>query len=131
MIERAFSVRCNQAICDFADGLFPHLTPTTSHNTDSTGHDGIFNIATSEVASYVEKYRPTVLRYKINSDTQGLPAINFGVSKGSTYDRVLIFPTKPMIKYLKTKDLSKAGSLEKFYVAVTRARHSVAFVVPA
>jgi DNA helicase-2/ATP-dependent DNA helicase PcrA len=26
--------------------------------------------------------------------------MNIGVSKGSTFDRVLIFPTKPMLAYL-------------------------------
>lgn len=43
-------------------------------------------------------------------------------------DRVLIFSTKPVRTYLDTKDISKAGDLEKFNVAVTRARYSVAFV---
>jgi len=57
------------------------------------------------------------------------PAINIGVSKGRTYDRVLIFPTKPMKIYLKTKDIKKAGDISKLYVAITRARFSVAFVL--
>jgi hypothetical protein len=34
-----------------------------------------------------------------------------------------------MKEYLKSKDISKAGDLAKFYVAVTRAKYSVAFVV--
>ena len=58
----------------------------------------------------------------------GLKAINFGVSKGRTYPRVLIFPTKPMVKYLRTKNPADGGDLSKFYVAVTRAQYSVAFV---
>jgi hypothetical protein len=59
-----------------------------------------------------------------------LAAINIGVSKGSTYERVLIFPTKPMQKYLETGDATKLKAPERLYVAVTRARYSVAFVVP-
>jgi DNA helicase II / ATP-dependent DNA helicase PcrA len=59
----------------------------------------------------------------------GLPAMNIGVSKGSTFDRVLIFPTKPMLKYIKSKDLAALPAPERLYVAVTRARYSVAFVV--
>ncbi len=57
--------------------------------------------------------------------------MNFGVSKGSDFDHVLIFPTKPMREFLqgggppKLKNLTKA----RLYVAVTRARHSVAYVV--
>lgn len=128
--NRTFSMRCNQAICDFADDLFPNLPRTTSRNTEQTGHDGIFSVPRSEALGYFDQYKPAVLRHAINSDTMGLPAINFGVSKGSTYDRVLIFPTKPMLAYINSKDLTKAGALSKFYVAVTRAKYSVAFVVP-
>ncbi|MFR3195551.1 MAG: 3'-5' exonuclease [Waltera sp.] len=53
----------------------------------------------------------------------------FGSSKGLTFDRVLIYPTQPMLNWLsgKSKDM-KAESLSKFYVAVTRAKYSVAFV---
>lgn len=57
-------------------------------------------------------------------------ASNIGVAKGSTYDRVLIFPTKPMLEYLKTNDLTKLPSRHRLYVAVTRARFSVTFVLP-
>jgi hypothetical protein len=61
----------------------------------------------------------------------GLSAMNIGVSKGSTFDRVLIFPTKPMLKYIKTKDPSALTAPERLYVAVTRTRRSVAFIVSA
>jgi DNA helicase II / ATP-dependent DNA helicase PcrA len=55
--------------------------------------------------------------------------MNFGMSKGLSFDRVLIYPTVPIIKWLKncSSDLA-ATSRSKLYVAITRARHSVAFV---
>ena len=56
--------------------------------------------------------------------------MNIGVAKGGTHDRIIIFPTKPMLGYLEDGDASKLKSPEKLYVAVTRARFSVAFVVP-
>jgi DNA helicase-2/ATP-dependent DNA helicase PcrA len=56
--------------------------------------------------------------------------MNIGVAKGSTFDRVMIFPTKPMLRYLDDKDETKLKAPERLYVAVTRARFSVAFVVP-
>ena len=62
-------------------------------------------------------------------DILGFNAINIGVSKGRTFNRVLIFPTRPMLDYLKTEDISKAGDKSKLYVAITRAKYSVAFVV--
>lgn len=49
----------------------------------------------------------------------------FGLSKGKTYDRVLIIPTEPMIKFL-TQGITDKNY--KFYIAVTRARYSVAFL---
>jgi DNA helicase-2/ATP-dependent DNA helicase PcrA len=121
--------RCNQQICDFADKLFPDLQQTVSKNTRITGHDGIFYISSKEVDAYISNYNPRILRYSKKTKTLGFPAINIGLSKGRTYDRILIFPTKPMLEYLKTKELSKAGDKIKLYVAVTRARYSVAFVV--
>jgi DNA helicase-2/ATP-dependent DNA helicase PcrA len=126
---RTESFRCNQAICDFADQLWPTLPKTTSMNVPVTAHDGIFRIERKEVAAYVAEHSPTVLRYHKATETMDLPAINFGMSKGRTYDRVLIFPTAKMRKYLDTKNPADAGDISKFYVAVTRARYSVAFVV--
>ncbi|GAB1596835.1 UvrD-helicase domain-containing protein [Lysobacter claricitrinus] len=127
--ERSESYRCNQAICDFADALYPALPRTTSRNYECTGHDGVFGVGADRVAEYVKKWSPVVLRHDRNSDTAGLPALNFGVSKGSTFDRVLIFPTAPILTYLAKRDPSRLKSPEKLYVAVTRARFSVAFVV--
>ncbi|MEU9025743.1 UvrD-helicase domain-containing protein [Actinomadura sp. NPDC048394] len=126
--EHTTSYRCNQQICDFADALYPDLPRTLSKNNDLTGHDGIFYIRPAEVTAYVERYQPTVLRHSRRTDTQGLTAMNFGQSKGQTFDRVLIFPTAPMKTYLAKRDPAQAGDLAKFYVALTRARHSVAFV---
>ncbi|EKX60651.1 UvrD-helicase domain-containing protein [Streptomyces ipomoeae] len=128
--DRVESYRCNQAICDFADDLYPKLPRTISKNAEVTGHDGIFPIKSSEVDEYVRKYSPVVLRWDRRTPTGGLEAMNMGASKGSTYDRVLIFPTKPMIAYYQTRDFNTLNEQAKFYVAVTRAKYSVAFVLP-
>lgn len=128
---RNYSYRCNQAICDFADTVFPDMPPTKSHEVSATGHDGVFTVSASLLEDYLRDFGPvTALRYNKNADTCGLPATNIGLAKGSTHDRVIIFPTKPMLTFLKDGDASKLKSPEKLYVAVTRARFSVAFVVP-
>jgi hypothetical protein len=121
--------RSNQAICDFADGLFPDLPSTESAMHEETGHDGIFRLSRQEARAYFEEYAPVVLRYNRRADTLGLPAQNFGACKGKTFDRVLIFPTEAMRRYLSGADPCTVASIEKFYVAVTRARFSAAFVV--
>lgn len=128
---RTESYRCNQAICDFADAIYPGMPTTTSVGVEATGHDGVFNVSPNQVHAYVAEYGPvTILRDSKRFDPLGLPALNIGVAKGSTYDRVLIFPTKPMRTYLRDGDPSKLKAPERLYVAATRARYSVAFVIP-
>ena len=127
---RAVSYRSNQEICDFADGLYPDMPATTSMNDKVTGHDGVLAIKPSDVTEYVAEHSPVVLRYDKKTDTKGLSAINIGVSKGSTYDRVLIFPTSKMKAYYETRNPADAGAKDKLYIAVTRAKYSVAFVIP-
>lgn len=127
---RDVSYRCNQTICDFADAIYPEMPKTRSYEVGETGHDGIFYISPKRVAEYLDEFRDvTVLRDSKRADTLGLPAMNIGVSKGSTFDRVMIFPTKPMVEYLMKRDPSKLRAPERLYVAVTRAKFSVAFVV--
>ena len=69
------------------------------------------------------------------------PEKNYGDSKGLTFDRVIIYPTRTIVGYLKNGELLKkkknkkgnweeadAFDIAKFYVAITRARTSV-FIV--
>lgn len=127
--EVCFCYRCNQSICDFADQLFPEMPKAISKNKENTKHDGIFYITSDKLNGYIENFKPIILRYNIRANTFNFDAVNIGLSKGRTYDRVLIFPTAPMLEYLRTKDLTKAGDKSKLYIAATRARYSVTFVV--
>lgn len=111
--EKCESRRCNQEICDFADALFPDMPTTNSRNDTVTGHDGIFFISRDEVADYAAKYAPQVLQWDRRADTADLRGMNIGVSKGRSFDRVLIFPTEPMRAYLKHRDPTKGGRLEQ------------------
>jgi len=127
--HRDVSHRCHADICEFASRLFPDMPPMRSGHDDVTGHDGIVTVSPFDVLTYFEEHRPQVLRRDKRANTYGLPAMNIGVSKGSTFDRVLIVPTNPMREYLEHRDPSRLKAPESLYVAVTRARHSVAFVV--
>jgi len=130
MQTREISYRCNQAICDFADAIYPDMPKTHSSDVAETGHDGIFYVSREEVEAYLTVYdNVIILRHDRRADTLGLPAMNIGVSKGSTFDRVMIFPTQPMVKYLKERNPALLKAPEKLYVAATRARFSVTFVV--
>jgi DNA helicase-2/ATP-dependent DNA helicase PcrA len=127
--HRVVSHRCSQSLCDMADAIYPQMPRTESGNCDVTGHDGIFIVTPNQVRQYVREYAPTVLRYDRRERCDGLPAVNFGQSKGRTYSRVLIFPNGPLAQFLRTADASCISSPAKYYVAITRARHSVAFVL--
>ncbi|SDE27307.1 UvrD-helicase domain-containing protein [Glycomyces harbinensis] len=127
------SWRCNQAICNWSDSLFPALKPTTSLNAKQTGHDGLFTILREDIPKYIDQFQPTLLRYDAKSDTLGIPATNFGVSKGNTFDRVLVFPSSGMSAKLRADDMAGLTDIlrGKLYVAVTRARYSATLVVPS
>jgi DNA helicase-2/ATP-dependent DNA helicase PcrA len=123
--------RGNAAICEFADRLYPDLPKTISKNQQETGHDGVFIVGSKLLKAYVDRFNPMVLRERIDSNTLGHAAMNFGLSKGQTFDRVLIFPNGPMVKFIE-KDCT--GTLAdktraNFYVAVTRAKYSVAIYI--
>jgi len=122
--------RSNQQICKLSNKLFPEYPETTSGNSDITGHDGVFFIRTSDVQFYLNKYKPVQLRDTVRREVnKTYRAMNFGESKGLTFDRVLIYPTKPILEWIfdNSKELAPT-SRSKFYVALTRAKYSVGIV---
>lgn len=128
--EQAWSYRCNQTICTLADSLFPDSPTATSRSSDTSGHEGVFLVAPPLLDRYVAAHRPQVLVYSRTADSNGYPGLNFGDSKGLEFPRVLIFPTGPIRKWLRSGDpdsIDSDISRAKLYVAITRARHSVAF----
>lgn len=119
-----------QDICDLSDNLFPEYKKTTSGNKNTTSHDGVFFIKETDINSYIEIFEPMQLRDSVKKAVnENFPVMNFGESKGLSFDRVLIYPTKPIIDWLldNSKEFAPT-SLSKFYVALTRARYSVGIV---
>jgi len=130
IIHHNYSYRCVQAICDLADGFHPVSETTESYNGNTSEHDGAFAVLKKDIPIYLSRYSPQVLRY--SRATKNLPGhpMNFGQSKGMTFNRTLIFPHGKLKKYLNTGDINDAGNaLSLIYVAITRARQSVGFVV--
>lgn len=58
-----------------------------------------------------------------------LEYLNFRLSKGMTYERVLIVLTSGIETFIKKGTSLEAIAAAKFYVAVTRASQSVALVL--
>lgn len=124
------SWRNNQIICDFANKIFPNYPKSETLQTEVTEHDGVFLVREKDVEQYLKDYCPIQLRYsrkkKVNKNYE---IKNFGESKGSTYDRVLIYPTNAILDWLlNNKQFESFQSQCKFYVAVTRAKYSVAII---
>ena len=125
------SYRCIQTICDFADDLFPALPKTKSLNDKPHEHTGIYALAPADLHRYCELFSPQILGHSKQAakKTLGWPVRNFGVVKGQTYNHVVIVPTKPIEKYLCSGNIAEVESgKERLYVAITRARFSVAFL---
>lgn len=125
------SYRCIQTICDFADALFPTLPRTTSLNDTPHEHIGIYTVIPTDLHRYCELFSPQILVHdkRAAAKALGWPVRNFGVVKGQTYNHVIIVPTSPIEKYLCNGNIAEVDSgKEKLYVAITRARFSVAFL---
>ena len=123
--------RSNETICKLSNELFPEHSPTDSGNDVVTGHDGVFFVKKDDVDDYLNKFNPMQLRDKKTTKgvREGHLVMNFGESKGLSFDRVLIYPTQPFLNWLKNKQNQLAPtSRAKFYVALTRAKYSVGIV---
>lgn len=122
------SRRCNQEICDFADSLYPQMPKTTSQNASQDDHKGVFFVQPDDVEQYYELYKPQILTWDRRVETVSGRRMNYGQSKGLTFDRTLIYPTQTIRTFLLNGDPSILTNPSKFYVAITRARNSVALV---
>jgi DNA helicase-2/ATP-dependent DNA helicase PcrA len=122
--------RCNDLICNLSNKLFTDLPPTTSGNNVTTTHDGVFLVRETDIDEYLKTYSPVQLRENVKTEVNAnYRVMNFGESKGLSFDRVLIYPTNPILKWLADNDSELAPtSRSKLYVALTRARHSVAII---
>lgn len=139
----ALNRRCIQTICAVADAVHKGIYEETKSAVDDippefTHHLGVFIVKQSDVTDYIAAYNPMVLRWNVASGTKILPAqarfYNFGSSKGLGFDRVLILPADSQMHFVLDgvtpfpPDAETAQN--KMYVAITRARYSLGFIVP-
>jgi DNA helicase II / ATP-dependent DNA helicase PcrA len=130
------SHRNNQLICEYSAKLYPSLPVPAACNcrdcrSTQTDHEGVFLIKPNEVDKYLSTYKPMQLRWSssVRSNPE-FPVVNFGESKGLTFDRVLIYPTHDMAKWVKNNNIKLSPEARaKLYVGVTRARNSVSIIM--
>lgn len=130
---RDFSYRCKQSICDLSDSLFPNIDEKTkSLNETKSNHEGIYVVKNKDFDAYVREYNPVVLRWSVSSKipetSYPINIRNIGLSKGATYDHVIIVCTDAFKKFVKDGTIPTSEKAKsELYVAITRARYSVAF----
>jgi hypothetical protein len=139
----ALNRRSIQSICDIADTVHLGAYQATKSAADPTPdefnhHLGAFIVKQSDVMDYIATFDPMVLRWNVRSGNKFLPpdarCYNFGSSKGLGFDRVLILPAESQMSFVLGHAVPFAEGTEtaqnKMYVAITRARYSLAFVMP-
>ena len=141
------SHRNNLEICNYSSKLYPDFEKSEpclckECRGKEIEHEGVFIVPPKDVDSYLETYNDIVqLRWdkRTTNINKNYPVYNFGQSKGKGFNRVLIYPTPEIKKWIKdnTHDFTRIKNgkkeqikdvREKFYVALTRARYSVALV---
>jgi len=128
-----YSHRNEKVICDLSSLLYQSFPPTEpcSCCSEHDGHLGIFIVPKSKKDNYLETYSPTQLRLTVSTAINpNFACMNMGVVKGLTLDRVLLYPTADMLKWLidpshQLKDATRA----KFYVGLTRPKLSLGIIV--
>lgn len=138
--------RCIQEICDLGDSVHRGIA-AFFEKTESTvkvvpkehrHHTGVHLVRQSDVTAYLQAFQPMVLKWRSDIGLKYLPPdtdyYTFGKSKGLGFDRVLILPTPNFVRFLKgdesafDDDATEEGR-NKLYVAITRARYSIGFLV--
>jgi DNA helicase II / ATP-dependent DNA helicase PcrA len=135
--------RCIQQICNLSDAIHAGqyantISGVTKIPDELAHHIGVFIVQRSQVMEYLAAFQPQVLRWSSTTGTNYLPSnvscYTFGSCKGLGFDRVLIVPTEKHMKFFcgndKAFEKEKTDeSQNKLYVAITRARYSLAILV--
>lgn len=104
MAPRATQV--HEAFGQRGSALSFHVNQTRSR--PASEHEGVFALAPEHVSFYFEQYQPVCLRQLVTTPVpEDVTASNFGISKGLTHDRVLIFPTDPIRAFLTKGDVAR------------------------
>lgn len=133
LIQMNKTYRCSQILASFSDSLFPssmNFEETVSALAEHNEHEGLYLISKTQIEEYASLYSATVLRWDKRVKVGNVPEVaNFGECKGMTRNHVVVVSTKPIQKFLTDAKYLEENSLCKFYVASTRAKHSLAIAV--
>lgn len=127
--------RCSSDVVALANTIFDPsygFADAVSMQEERSNHMGLYRVRAHHVEQYVAQFSPLTLRWSKKSAKQfegKFPMRNFGKVKGVTADHVLIQPTNRIKRFLTSGEPLGDSAASKLYVAVTRARFSVAFIL--
>ena len=131
------SHRNNKPICEYSSKLhdsehFNSIEPCTCEECRNYNEEaeGIYLVRETNIENYLERFNPIQLRWNsLQEVNPNFRVYNFGESKGKTFHRVIIYPTEKMEKWIYNNKTDLPFSTRaKFYVAITRAKFSVAII---
>lgn len=132
------SRRLNQEVCTYVNSFYNDIKSEIcpdffKQHEDALDNEGVYIIDIRYLKQYCEYYRPTILRYNKNSKVDFYHednVFNYGNSKGSTFERIVILPVKTIVPHLeKPSKIASRQTKAKFYVACTRAKRSIVFAI--
>lgn len=131
------SHRNNKPICDYSSKLheteqFSSIEPCGCEDCRNYKEEaeGIYLVREADIENYLERFNPIQLRWNsLQEVNPNYSFYNFGESKGKTFHRVIIYPTDKMEKWVYNNKTDLPFSTRaKLYVAITRAKYSVAII---
>jgi DNA helicase-2/ATP-dependent DNA helicase PcrA len=131
------SHRNNKPICDYSSKLhepeqFSSIEPCVCEDCRNYAEEaeGIYLVREADIENYLERFNPIQLRWNsLQEVNPNYSVYNFGESKGKTFHRVIIYPTAKMEKWVYDNKTDLPFSTRaKLYVAITRAKYSVAII---
>ena len=130
--------RFNCEICDFINTIHGDIDSTIEPDSDTECCDlventGVYVMDIKYLELYCGHYRPIILRYDKRAKVDfyhSCNIYNYGGAKGATYERVVIIPVSTSLPFIEKQiKISSNQTRAKFYVACTRAKHSVVFAM--
>ncbi len=132
--------RFNQKICDFINTIHGDIdsmvVPIPNAGQEALPENsGVYMMDVNYLGEYCEYYHPVILRYDKKAKIgfqHDCDVFNYGSAKGATYERVVIIPVSTTLPFIENQTkISSNQTRSKFYVACTRAKHSIVFAVNA
>lgn len=125
------SYRCPEEVITLANALYDGQYPKVTSGRPRTGVKRVFYLKKDEVLDYSATKRCTALTWSRRTVIPDrISRINMGEAKGMSIPHVIVYPTGDMKRWLRGGKVDWAPeTLAKFYVAITRASESIAFVM--